>query len=735
MEGFIMNSQAFDKDQTLIHTWKYHDREGKVIGCVNRFEDINGTKQIIPCFIPNQGGFKSGINLSPRPLFGLDKLKDHPKDKAVFIVEGEKSAAALHGINLCAVTSLGGAQASGKSDWSVLSGYKMVIVLPDNDKPGENYAACVCKAIGLLDSPPEIKMVRLPNLPPHGDIVNWLQDQQSDWDGYKPLGDSTGKLKKALREVCKNPSPLPDFGDLADLAGEKLNDSGWKTPNDLTPKLLPVQELLLEMIPEPLRGWIGDSTHRMQTPIDFSAVTALVVIGSIIGAGCNVRPKKEDDWKITPNLWGACIGRPSVVLKTPSMNEGMSFLDNLQEAYGEIYDKKIIESEFDELTKKARTDFIKSQLAKLNKEIITGEVADSVDITRLKEEYCKLTKKAKDETPYRRIFKTNEISIQAMTMLQQQNPRGVLMFRDELTGLMVKWTREDGADERAYFLEGWNGDGSYTDFKVGRGLTDAKNICISLLGGIQPDKLKHYLSQAKNGNNDGLIQRFQLGVWPNEPDPTKWEFIDATPNKAEKDRVNKICEKLAEMDFVEFGATQDGNDEKPYFRFDSEAQVTFNEWFKNMRTVKIPQEKNPLMLEHLGKYPSLVPSLALIFHCIGLADGEPIGNISKKNVQLAVDWVEYLETHARRIYGMGESLEYETALRLIDKIKDKVLKSPFTCKAVYDKNWQGLTNKKEVKAACDILAKANWIRVETKPASGRAGRPPDSEYHLHPILL
>ena len=78
-----MNSQAFDKDQTLIHTWKYHDREGKVIGCVNRFEDINGTKQIIPCFIPNQGGFKSGINLSPRPLFGLDKLKDHPKDKAL----------------------------------------------------------------------------------------------------------------------------------------------------------------------------------------------------------------------------------------------------------------------------------------------------------------------------------------------------------------------------------------------------------------------------------------------------------------------------------------------------------------------------------------------------------------------------------------------------------------------------------------------------------------------------
>jgi len=100
----------------------------------------------------------------------------------------------------------------------------------------------------------------------------------------------------------------------------------------------------------------------------------------------------------------------------------------------------------------------------------------------------------------RRLFKTNETSIQSMTVIQNENLRGVLTFRDELTGLLVKWDRDDGADERAYFLEGWNGDGSYTDVKIGRGLTDAKNICISLLGGIQPDKLKRYLYQAMKGN-------------------------------------------------------------------------------------------------------------------------------------------------------------------------------------------------------------------------------------------
>lgn len=728
-----MTLQAINKEQNLIHSWAYHNIEGEIVGAVNRFEDGDGKKQIIPCFIPNGSGFKSGINLSPRPLFGLDKLKNHPKDKAVFIVEGEKAAAALHGIGLCAVTSLGGAQASGQSDWSVLSDYSKVILLPDNDDPGKTYAEGVCKQLGLLDSSPEIKMVILPSLPPGGDIVDWLQVMQADWDGYKPLGDSSGDLKTALRVVCKNSSPTPDIGDLADLASEELNDSGWETPNDFAPKLHPVQELRPEMIPEPLRGWVVDITHRMQTPLDFASVTALVAIGSIIGAACTVRPKQVDNWEITPNLWGACIGRPSVVLKTPSMNEVMSLLDKLQNAYGERHEKEMIETEFETLATKVKTDAIKSQLTKLNKDTSNGELADSDAITRLKEDYVRLTQQAKDETPNRRLFKTNEISIQSMTMLQNQNPRGLLMFRDELTGLMVKWSREDGGDERAYFLEGWNGNSSYTDYKVGRGLTEAKQVCISVLGGIQPDKLKNYLNQAKNGNNDGLVQRFQLGVWPDEP--TDWELIDTTPNKVEKDRVYKIYEKLAEMDFVKSGATQDADDEKPYFRFDPAAQVIFNKWFTYMRTEKIPQESNPLMLEHLGKYSSLVPSLAVIFHCIGLADGNAIGNISEESIMLAVVWVGYLETHARRIYGMSKSSENESASSLMDKIKSKVLEIPFTCKAVYDKNWQGLTNKKEVKAACDILVEANWIRIETKTASGRAGRQPDPQYHVNPAIL
>jgi len=319
-----------------------------------------------------------------------------------------------------------------------------------------------------------------------------------------------------------------------------------------------------------------------------------------------------------------------------------------------------------------------------------------------------------------------------MTVLQNQNPRGLLTFRDELTALLVKWDSEQGADERAYFLEGWNGNGSYTDFKIGRGLTEAPNICISLLGGIQPDKLRRYLYQAQNGSNDGLMQRLQLAVWPDEP--ASWQLIDTIPNKAEKRRAFDIMKALAELDFIGCGAVQSEYDDRPYFRFDDDAQAVFNQWLTALQTVKIQQESNPLMVEHFGKFRSLMPSLALIFHCIDIADGKAQGNITAQAAMLAVECCGYLESHASRIYAMAESPEHEAAVRLADKIKAGVVSSPFTTKAIYDKGWHGLKDKGEVEAACNILIDENWLMMQRKPKP-LTGRPPLPEYFINPVFL
>lgn len=703
----------------LIHAWTYYTPDGLPFGAVGRYEDKTGKKDIVPFFKRNGENWTAGIDLAPRPLFGLEKLAAHPKDKPVFIVEGEKCAAALQSLGLCAITSLGGSQATKKSDWTPLEGFKSVFLLPDNDAAGERYTADVLGKLTLFPQPPEVKTVHLPGLEPAGDVVDWLQGWLNNWDGYAPIADNLHEpIKAKLWAELEKPTIEPQGGAVSGFI--------WGAPGEIAPKLPPVDALTVKLIPEPFRAWLADVSHRMQTPGDFAAISSLVIVGSIIGAGCGIRPKQLDDWEVIPNLWGACIGRPSVVLKSPSMKEPMGQLDRLQAAYGAIYDREKAAGDFQGLVDSAVLKDLKTQLDKSTK----GKGSfNASELQKLRDEYLELTQNAEPE-PARRLFKTNETSIQSMTLLQNQNPRGLLVFRDELTGLLAKWDREDGADERAYFLEGWNGSGSYTDVKIGRGVTEAKTICISLLGGIQPIKLKKHLHQAQRGN-DGMMQRLQLAVWPDEPE--YWELIDIKPNREAKQAAFLIIQALAEMDFLQHGAIQGSHDDRPYFRFDDDAQTVFNEWLTELQTIKIRQEENPLMVEHFGKFRSFMPSLALIFHCIDIAGGKASGAVSERAAWLAVDWCAYQESHARRIYAMAESPEHGAAVRLAEKIKAGALPSPFNAKHVYLKGWHGLADRKEVEAACDVLLDEGWLKQEQRPKLA-AGRAPLPDYHINPAL-
>lgn len=714
----------------LKFVWRYTDHLNNEIGVVGRYQDNGGNKDIIPFFKKNGDSWAAGVVMNPRPLFGLGLLASHPKNKPVYIVEGEKCAAALQSLRVCAVTSLGGAHNADKADWSALRGYTTLLILPDNDLAGEIYAKTVYQAIKELFPDADIQLIRLPDLGVGQDVVNWLQQWEPDWNGFDPIYDPTNSLREEFVEACKTVSVIPEDWNVTSSTDSLVSDiKAWGIPNDIDIRMPDVTAMTEDLLPDDLKSHVIDVSQRMQAPPDFIVMPLLVAISSVIGAGCSIQPKKYDTWSVIPNLWGMSIGKPSRVLKSPTLKEGLKFLDRLQAEYGQQFEQQQAALSFDAMANKAQIDDVKSQLVKVTKGEGTDRVLKADDLLKLKADYLELA--GKDDLAMRRIFRTNDATIPSMTQLQAQNPRGVLYFRDELAGLMVKWEREQ--DERAYFLEAWNGNGSYTDYKITRGLTEAKQICVSILGGIQPDKLLRYLSQTANGNNDGLMQRFQLAVWPDES--TKWEFIDRPPNRELEIAIYQIHQGLAEMDFTEYGAFRDNFDGRPYFKFDDEGQVVFNEWMCNLQNVKLVEEEHPLMIEHLSKYRSLMPSLAVIFHCIELALGKAPSSVSEKNARLAAAWCDYLETHARRIYAMVRRPEHDAAIILAKKIKSKVLPDGFTSKMVYDKNWHGLKDRKEVDAACQVLIEENWLKVERQISVGGVGRPPLPRYLINPSLL
>ena len=245
----------------------------------------------------------------------------------------------------------------------MLNGFKEVILLPDHYEPGQHYVHDVSLALMSLSSSPEIKMLLLSGLPEGGDVVDWLQNHAPDWDGLQPFpaNAQAWAMSEFRRETYKS-QPIPKKWGIAGLVGPNSSVFEWEKPNEIITKTPAVNVMRIEMIPEPLRPWLDDVSFRMQTPPDFSTVSALVIIGSIIGAGCAIRPKRVDDWEVIPNVWGACIGRPSVVLKTPSMKEPMQLLEQLQAKYGERFEQEKAGAEFDGLANKAMLDDEKSQI-------------------------------------------------------------------------------------------------------------------------------------------------------------------------------------------------------------------------------------------------------------------------------------------------------------------------------------------------------------------------------------
>jgi putative DNA primase/helicase len=151
-------------------------------------------KSIIPYFhTDGRSGVPDDFPAHLR-IYGLDSITDFAEP--IYIVEGEKCAAALHGLGLQAVTSLGGSKQADKANWSALRDAGHIYILPDNDEPGMHYAKAVYDEVRAFPLLHEIKLVQFP-LYEKGDVCDFLAslDGMESWDGLSPIeGVSLGDV-------------------------------------------------------------------------------------------------------------------------------------------------------------------------------------------------------------------------------------------------------------------------------------------------------------------------------------------------------------------------------------------------------------------------------------------------------------------------------------------------------------------------------------------------------------
>jgi len=440
----------------------------------------------------------------------------------------------------------------------------------------------------------------------------------------------------------------------------------------------------------------------------------MVEAGALIGRQLGIRPKRHDDWLVLGNIWGAVVGR-SGVMKSPAIAEPQRPLGALEVAAKQRHEAALQHDEADQLVARASLKEAEKAIAKALRE---GHDASMLARQAVVDHALDL--------PARRRYLANDCTVEKLGELLAENPRGILVFRDELMGFLRGLDREGHESARAFFLEAWNGTGRFTYDRIGRGTIDIEAACISILGEIQPGPLTHYVSAAMREGlgDDGLLQRFQLLVWPDIA--PGWTNVDRWPNTEARHNVTALFAWLDALDRAEVQAEGGDDGTIPWLRLDAAAQREFDTWRAGLEQKVRSGLEHPALESHLAKYRSLVPALALICHLCEQRGGR----VSKRAVLQACAWAEYLESHARRVYGYATDLPHNAARELDRHILNGDLGTHFTARDVYLKGW-GMLDRDATHLALEYLADLDRIGQERLDTGGR----PKVVWTVNPRLL
>lgn len=220
-------------------TWKetrrdpYHNKAGEIVAYMIRFDRKDGAlnkngkpqKEFRPIHSETEG-WRTG---DPEGLWPLFRLHEIGTDGPVYVVEGEKTAVAGVAVSLNCTTSSHGSKSPQKTDWAPLAG-RDVVVLPDNDTSGRKYAEAVATTLTALTPPAQVKIVKLPGLPPAGDLADFIKLRDDAVVLVRKLSDETEGLNAKPTEQPEPAAAAPEPPPSTQSDGERVAQEQYGKP-------------------------------------------------------------------------------------------------------------------------------------------------------------------------------------------------------------------------------------------------------------------------------------------------------------------------------------------------------------------------------------------------------------------------------------------------------------------------------------------------------------------------
>jgi len=474
----------------------------------------------------------------------------------------------------------------------------------------------------------------------------------------------------------------------------------WEEPDALE-TIPPAPKFQPSWLPPELADVAVDIAERQQVPLDFPAWSLLVSTAAMIGRRARIRLKQHDDWSEPANLWVADIAWSSQG-KTPAEKDGQRVLRRRNRLDHQAHLKNVErwEAECAAEQSAAKEDGRKPDLPQ-----------------RPVPQRCSTT----DVTPEK-----------LAELLEDGNQRLLTINPDEIASVFLGFDRYrggKGAGEREFYLAAYSGRDFHVD-RIGRPSQYVREVLVSIIGGIQPDKATAVL---RGGPDDGLLARLTC-IYPNEREV--WELVDRWPRREAHEALYEMADRLVAADWSKLFSVDPYAEENdpPFCRLEAGAQALWNAWYTDLK--RTPVREHGLYDSRWGKYEGLAGRLLLIQHCIEVVQerarySAAVGEQVVARVLALMD--EYIKPMDRRVYAQFANPPAAAGGRRIARwlIDEKIAK--FTARDVYRHQWSELPKREDAEPAIEWLAAHRWVR-EVETSGRRLGRPSLQQFEVNPAV-
>jgi hypothetical protein len=296
---------------------------------------------------------------------------------------------------------------------------------------------------------------------------------------------------------------------------------------------------------------------------------------------------------------------------------------------------------------------------------------------------------------------TTDATIEALGDLLHDNPRGILVTRDELSGwaLAMNEYKRRGAD-RQHWLALWSGAALMVNRRSRSRPLYVEHPFVSVVGGIQPDVLGELCDE--RGRNDGFVHRL-LFVYP---DRMRRAWTDAEIADEAYTPVRKLFDALYARD----GA------EPCVVSFTSAARDLWREIMNALYAEAEALDFPDALRGPWAKLEGYIARLALVVHLMRVAFDSTLHaeRCDETSLGAAADIADYLKSHLRRVYARLIARPEDTRLlRIVAWIRDHG--GACSARDLYRAGVASITTSDAAEVVLTDIAGRGWGRTELTP--------------------